>query len=77
MKELLIIVAVVCFIYPMRNLLGLLTRLAIYGAMIYVVFTDFPGLAKWDDKLFALALLSIPIVITLVFKFLKFKMQKA
>lgn len=74
MQDIIIIVAVASFLYPMRNLLGLLTRLAIYSLMLYTIFSG--SIPNWGDKLFALVLFSLPILINAIIKYLKIKLLK-
>ena len=74
MKEVLIIVAVACFLYPMRNLIGLITRLVIYGMIILTLFSKTH--LGWDTKLFFVSLLAIPIIVNLLVKYVKYKIFK-
>ncbi|MDQ0496890.1 hypothetical protein [Paenibacillus brasilensis] len=75
MQEFIIIVLVTSFLYPMKNLIGLLTRLALFGMMAYTLFSG--SIPNWGDKFFALALLSLPIFINMLVEFLKLKILKA
>ncbi|MEC0182309.1 hypothetical protein P4H61_12535 [Paenibacillus peoriae] len=75
MQEFIIIVLVASFLYPMKNLIGLLTRLALFGMMAYTLFSG--SIPNWGDKLFALIILSLPILINLLVRFLKMKIIKA
>ncbi len=74
LREILIIVAVASVLYPMRNLLGLIVRLSIYGMMGYVLFSG--TIRAWDDKIFVLVMLALPILINLLFKYFKIKLLK-
>lgn len=74
MKEILIVITIACFLYSMRNLIGLITRLFIYGMMAYTLFSDV--IKGWDTKLFSLALLAIPVIVNLLLKYVKYKMLK-
>lgn len=74
MKEVIIIVAIACFLYPMRNLIGLITRLFIYGMIPLALFSKTH--LDWDDKLFFVSLLAIPIIVNLLVKYVKHKMFK-
>ncbi|MGG4070872.1 hypothetical protein, partial [Bacillus tropicus] len=58
-KDFIIIVLVASFLYPMKNLLGMLTRFAIYGMIAMALFSG--TIKGWDDKLFAVGILSLPI----------------
>lgn len=71
MQEIIIIVLVASIIYPMRNLLGLFVRVALFGMMAYTLFSS--SIPNWGDKMFALMLLSIPILINLLMKLFKSK----
>ncbi|MMZ48175.1 hypothetical protein D1872_98360 [compost metagenome] len=75
MQEFIIIVLVASFLYPMKNLIGLLTRLALFGMMAYTLFSG--SIPNWGDKFFALIILSLPIFINMLVKFLKLKIMKA
>lgn len=74
MSTFLIIVAIASFLYPMRNIFGGLTRLSIYGMMAYVIFSNFAE--NWGDKILYVAILSLPILINMVFRYLKLKILK-
>ncbi|MEK5061810.1 hypothetical protein BK126_28295 [Paenibacillus sp. FSL H7-0326] len=75
MQEFIIIVLVASFLYPMKNLIGLLTRLGLFGMMAYTLFSA--SIPNWGDKFFALIILSLPIFLNMLFKFLKLKIIKA
>ncbi|MEK4433081.1 hypothetical protein MHB54_28400 [Paenibacillus sp. FSL M7-0802] len=75
MQEFIIIVLVASFLYPMKNLIGLLTRLALFGMMAYTLFSG--SIPNWGDKFFALIILSLPIFLNMLVKFLKLKIIKA
>lgn len=70
-KDFIIIVVVASFLYPMKNLLGMLTRFAIYGMIAMALFSG--TIKGWDDKLFAVGILILPILINWIFKLLKWK----
>lgn len=74
MQEFIIIVLVATILYPMRNLLGLLVRLALFGMIAYTLFSS--SIPNWGDKLFAIVMLSIPFLVNMIVKYLKFKMMK-
>lgn len=74
MQEFFIIVAVASFLYPMRNIFGVITRFCIYGLMAYTIFSDYAD--DWMQKIIFLGILSIPILVNVFFRFLKFKMLK-
>ncbi|MCJ8010139.1 hypothetical protein MUG84_00090 [Paenibacillus sp. KQZ6P-2] len=69
----LIIVGVASVLYPMRNLLGLITRFCIYGMIIWTLFFNPP--MPWDSKILFVAILFIPIVVNWIYKFLKRKLN--
>lgn len=74
MTTLVIIVIVATFLFSMRNLLGTLIRLAVYSMIAYTIFSDvIPG---WSDKAFAIALLSLPILINFGIKLVKTKLLR-
>ncbi|MHA7584562.1 hypothetical protein ACX12E_29880 [Paenibacillus vandeheii] len=75
MQEFIIIVLVASFLYPMKNLIGLLTRLALFGMMAYTLLSG--SIPNWGDKFFALIILSLPIFLNMLVKFLKLKIIKA
>lgn len=74
LSDFFIIVIVASVLYPMRNIFGVLTRLSIYGLMAYAIFSDFAK--EWGDKILFVLLLSVPIVINMIFRYLKTKMIK-
>lgn len=69
MDEFVIIVIVASCLYPMRNIFGILTRFSIYGLIAYTVFSDYTD--DWLQKIMFVGILSIPILINVVFRFLK------
>ncbi|PZE19360.1 hypothetical protein CBW46_019280 [Paenibacillus xerothermodurans] len=73
MNDYLLIVAVASFLYPMRNLLGMLTRFAIYGMIAMALFSG--TIKGWEDRLFFVAVFSIPVVINWTFKLFKWKLS--
>lgn len=74
MSTFFVVITIASILYPMRNICGGLTRLSIFGMIAYVIFSDFAkGL---DDKIIYVGILSIPIVINIVFRFLKLKILK-
>lgn len=73
-QDFLIIVVIGSILYPMRNIFGFLTRFCIYGLMAYTLFSDYA-----DDlvqKVTFLAILSIPILISFIFRYFKLKFFK-
>lgn len=70
----LIIVGVASVLYPMRNLLGLITRFFIYGMIIWTIFF-YPPL-QWDSRIMFVAILLIPVAVNWLFRFLKSKLSK-
>lgn len=72
--SILITVLIVSLLFSMKNLLGTLIRLAVYVMIILTIFTD--QIVGWDNKLFAIGLLSIPIVITFGIKTIKAKVLR-
>ncbi len=74
MVEFLVIAAVASLLYRMKNLLGLIIRLNIYGLIVYVVFSD--SIKGWDTKALYVAILSIPILINFLLGYLKLKVLR-
>lgn len=74
MSDFFIIVIVASVLYPMKNIFGVLTRLSIYGLMTYVLYSD--SLRDWGDKTLFVLLLSVPIFVNMILKYIKTKMIK-
>lgn len=74
MIEGIIVVLVATVLYSMNNLLGLITKLMIFGMMLFTIFSDV--IKSWDSKLFAIFLLFLPVLINIGIKYLKTKSFK-
>jgi len=72
LQNLLIIVGVASILYPMRNLLGLITRFCIYGMIIWTIFFCPP--LQWDSRIMFVAILQLkPGLISLISKIVSYR----
>lgn len=74
MGEFFIVIVVASFLYSLKNIFGILTRVCIYGMIAYTIFSDYAD--DWIQKIIFLGILSIPILINVIFRVLKLKFLK-